>query len=253
MSQRPLVAVTASLDLEAGRSKRPSVFLYTNYLEALERMGLASVLLTPAHSQETVEALLDQCHGLVLSGGEDVEPARYGEAPGPHLDTMLPERDAMECHAIAAAFQRELPVLAICRGIQMLNVYLGGTLYQDLPTQYDSDIDHTQAAPWEQRTHGVSVEPGSRLCKLVECEDLNINSFHHQAIKDVAPGLRVVARAEDGVIEGVESTQHDWVVGVQWHPERHEARAKDVPDPDRSLFRGFSRAVREHAAGHVYS
>ncbi|MEX0890544.1 MAG: gamma-glutamyl-gamma-aminobutyrate hydrolase family protein [Gemmatimonadota bacterium] len=253
MNDRSLVAVTSSLDLEAGRSKRPSVFLYTNYLIALERMGLAGVLLTPSHSPESVDALLARCSGLVLSGGEDVAPSRYGEKPHPNLEEVLPERDEMECRAIQTAFELELPVLAICRGIQILNVYLGGTLYQDLHDQYETPLDHSQSQPWETRTHVVHVEPASRLCKLVDCEDLTINSFHHQAIKDLAPGLRVVARAEDGIIEGVESTEHDWVVGVQWHPERHEARAEDVLDPDRNLFNGFRRAVAGYASGHVLS
>jgi putative glutamine amidotransferase len=253
MNDRPLVAVTSSLDLEAGSSKRPSVFLYANYVVALERMGLAAVLLTPSHTAASVDALLARCSGLLLSGGEDVAPSRYGEKPHPNLEEVLPARDEMECHAIRTAFGLELPVLAICRGIQMLNVYLGGTLYQDLYDQYDTGVEHSQSAPWEARTHVVHVEPASRLCKLVECEDLTINSFHHQAIKDLAPGLRVVARAEDGIIEGVESLEHDWVVGVQWHPERHEARADDVPDPDRSLFKGFRAAVAAHVGGHVLS
>jgi putative glutamine amidotransferase len=239
---QPLVALTASLDMKSGRHEQPSVFLYTSYITALQSMGLATVVLTPAHSRESIRSILASCSGLVLSGGEDVDPARYGEVPSPALGTIMPERDDMEFHALEMALELEMPVFAICRGIQVLNVFMGGTLYQDLATEQPGDVLHEQSTPWSSKSHHVRIENESKLCSIVQADEIHINSFHHQAIKDVAPGLRVTARADDGLIEAVESEKHDWVVGVQWHPERHEATAEDG-DPDRRLFAAFRAAV----------
>lgn len=243
-----LVALTTTSVAEGGRHLRPQVLLYSAYIRALEAAGLAPVLLTPSHSARSVRALLDRCAGLVLSGGEDVDPRRYGEAPHPALGAVAPERDELEMTALAVAFRDGIPVLAICRGVQVLNVYHGGTLYQDIAAQRPTGIPHEQSAPWGERSHRVRVHAGSKLRSIVETDTLQINSFHHQAIKDVAPGLEVTAVAEDGLIEGVEATAHPWVVGVQWHPERHEAHAADT-DPDRRLFAAFGAAVARHAAG----
>lgn len=242
MIERPLVAVTASLDRKSGRHEQPSVFLYTSYISVLEAMGLAPVLLTPAHSQAAIRSILSSCRGLVLTGGEDVDPARYGEKPSPALGSVLKERDEMEYHAIEAAVERDLPILAICRGIQVLNVYLGGTLYQDLATEQPGDVAHEQPTPWSAKSHTVRIEEDSMLREIVGCHTISINSFHHQALKNVAPSLRVVARADDGLIEAVESRNNGWMLGVQWHPERHEATAPDT-DPDRRLFAGFRDVV----------
>ncbi len=244
----PLVAVTTTVLEKGGTYGRPQVVLYTSYMRVLDGIGLAPVLLTPAHSPVSLQALLKACHGLVLTGGEDVDPRRYGEDPIEALGSVLPERDAMETAALTMALERDLPVLGICRGCQVLNVFYGGTLYQDLPTQLPAAGTHEQDAPWGERAHGVRVEPGSRLDEIVGGQDLRINSFHHQAIKDLGHGLEVAAVADDGVIEAVEAEDRSWVIGVQWHPERHEATAPDS-DPDRRLFGAFRQAVFDRAKG----
>lgn len=238
----PLVGLTTTSVARGGSHNRPQVLLYSAYIRALEASGLAPVLLTPHHGARSVESLLEHCGGLVLSGGEDVDPRRYGEEPHPQLGSVAPERDEMEMAALSYALERSLPVFAICRGIQVLNVFLGGTLYQDLGAQYPTELRHAQDAPWSDRTHRVTVHDDSILRKIVGTGELLINSFHHQAIRAVAPGLRVTAVAEDGLVEAVEATQHPWVVGVQWHPERHEAHAPDS-DPDRRLFAAFADTV----------
>lgn len=240
----PLVGVTTTLVPESGTWRRPEIALYAVYVAALEQLGLTSVLITPAHSPRSVKALIEQCHGLVLTGGEDVDPSRYGEDPLPELGMVNPARDEMEMTALGLALEHRIPVLGICRGCQVLNVYFGGTLYQDLDTQRPGELRHRQSEPWGLRTHHVTVEPDSRLSRLLELEEMLINSYHHQAIKDVAPGLVVVAKAADGLIEAVESTSGEWIIGVQWHPERHEATAPET-DPDRMLFEGFRMAVVE--------
>ena len=244
----PLVALTTWLDPQGGGHKKPLVGVYANYLQILTRVGLTPVLISPAHSPDQVEALLEVCDGLVLSGGEDIDPARFGEHPVPELEAVSLPRDAMEWGALDLALDRDLPVLGICRGLQVLNVYFGGTLYQDLATQRGEQVAHVQDAPWGQHHHEVRCAPDSRLHEILgDCHPLQINSFHHQAVKDLAPPLLCTAQAEDGLIEAVEHRDHSWVVGVQWHPERHEAEAPDT-DPNIRIMQAFGDAVREHAA-----
>lgn len=236
------VALTTT-SLEAGGSyQRPSVFIYESYLRALQSVGLAPVLVTPAHSPESVRALLDGCAGLVLSGGEDVEPARYGAEPSPALGSVNRRRDEVEFLAVERALALQLPILGICRGAQVLNVALGGTLFQDIATERPGPVLHEQQQAWGQRSHCASVAADSRLHDIVGTDELFINSYHHQAVRDVAPALRVVARAEDGMVEAVEGRDHPWLIGVQWHPERYEASAADN-DPDRLLFQAFADVV----------
>lgn len=241
------VALTTTLDASAGEHSRPAVFLYTSYIRALEQIGLAPVLITPAHSPAAIASLLDACCGLVLSGGEDVDPSRYGAKPSPALGATLPARDDMEFSALDCALRLDMPVFGICRGCQVMNVHFGGSLYQDIDTERPGHLLHEQLAPWGQRTHDASVLTDSLLHRIVGADLLRINSFHHQAVKELGHGLRVVARAEDGLVEAIEHESRSWVLGVQWHPERGEAEAPDH-DPDRRLFAGFQEAVRRYAA-----
>jgi len=243
---RPLILATTSSDPQ--RYRTPYVVLGSPYLEAVEKVGGTPLLLTPAHSELSREHLLDLADGLMLTGGEDVAPSRYGEEPHPKLETVNFARDEMEFEALRAALERGMPVLAICRGMQLLNVALGGTLYQDLPSQLGGDLLHEQDAPIDQRWHEAKVEPGSRLERIFGQETLHINSFHHQAVKELAPELRALAWASDGIVEAVEAPAYPWVFGVQWHPERGEAEAgEDRRHPDGRLLWSFVEACREYA------
>lgn len=244
----PLVAITTTIDPEAGAHRRPQVALYTAYMAVFERLGLPSLLVTPAHTAPSVRRLVGLSAGLVLTGGEDVDPARYGERPIPELGAVSLARDEMEFTALDEALRVGVPILAICRGCQLVNVHFGGTLYQDLPAQRPDCIRHEQSQPWGSRPHAARVEPDSKLGRAIDAVELRINSYHHQAIRELARGLRAVAWAEDGLIEAVEHVDHPWLVGVQWHPERHEATAPEH-DPDRRLFAAFARMVVEHAGG----
>lgn len=246
---RPLIVLTTPV--YTGENYRlPQIMLGVPYVAAIEGTGGTALLLTPAHDGASVERILDAAHGLVLTGGEDVEPARYGEDPHPNLGSTNPARDAMEFAALTGAIDRGLPVLAICRGMQLLNVALGGTLYQDLPSERPGPVLHQQTAAINQRSHSARVESDGRLADIFGVTDLFINSFHHQGVKDLAPGLRATVWAEDGLVEGVEAVEHPWMVGVQWHPERGEADAPgDQRNPDRRLFWKFVEAAREFAAG----
>ena len=206
------------------------------YLRAVAAVGAPSVL-SPLAGAAAAGPLLDGLDALVLSGGADVDPARYGRAPHPKLGTVEPERDAFELALVAEARARGLPVLAICRGLQLVNVALGGTLWQDLPTEL---APHPQSGPRTERAHEVRVAAGGRLADALGTATLRVNSFHHQAIRELAPGLAAGAHAPDGVIEGIESTGDWWLLGVQWHPEEFWAEADA---PDLGLFRALAAAA----------
>jgi len=225
----PAVAVTAPRRLVDGRER---VTLNTAYVRALESAGLVPLAVPTMLSAERVGAALAAVRGLVLTGGEDVAPDRYGATPHPRLGEVDPVRDAAELELITAARARRLPILAICRGIQILNVAFGGTLYQDLDSERPGPVPHSDGA----RRHAVRVEPGSLLARTLGTPSASVNSRHHQAIRDLAPGLKAVAWAEDGVIEGAEPADASapWTVAVQWHPE-------DLTE--RALFEGFAKAV----------
>lgn len=185
--------------------------------------------------------ILERADALVLTGGEDVDPARYGEAPHPALGRISEERDAAEISLVQTARELRLPTLAICRGAQILNVALGGTLIQDIPSQVGTEINHDPDSPRTSHSHSVEVATDSRLGRTLGVTRMDVNSVHHQAIQRVAPTLRVVATAPDGVIEGVETAPDDpwWCVGVQWHPEDMFERS----ELDARLFSALAGAI----------
>jgi putative glutamine amidotransferase len=208
------------------------------YVRALEAAGLIPLILPPLDPAHADRAL-DAVSGLVLTGGEDVAPHHYGEAPHEALGDVNEDRDAWELALIAGAQQRSVPTLAICRGIQVLNVALGGSLIQDIPSQCTTALPHTFTDGRATRVHEVSVDPSSRLAAILDATSLTVNSVHHQAIGRTAEGLRVTARAPDGIIEGAEWGGNDWwAVGVQWHPEELIGTPESW---DRSLFGAFAR------------
>jgi putative glutamine amidotransferase len=208
------------------------------YLRAVARAGGAPLVLSPLAGVAAVPALLDGVDALILSGGADVDPAHYGTPRHPKLGKLEPERDAFEFALFAEARARALPTLAICRGLQLANVALGGTLWQDLPSEKG---DHPQSGARSERVHEIEVKEGSRLGDLLRSSRHRVNSFHHQAIRDLAPGLAGSAWSPDGLIEGVEIFSGWWFVGVQWHPEEFWAEA----DPaDQGLFDALTTATR---------
>ena len=232
------VAVTAGIRPDGDTSR---VRLSAAYVTALESAGLIPLIVAPLSNADAASAVLDSVAGLVLTGGEDVDPARYGEKRHEKVRSVNAARDATEAALIKEARKRGTPVLAICRGIQILNVALGGTLVQDIPSQCETDIAHDEESARDSRTHEISVEPGSLIATAIGTEHCTVNSFHHQSVKRVADGMRVTARSPDGIIEGLESTDEDWwVMAVQWHPEE----MTDSAEPwDRGLFKAFARKL----------
>ena len=232
------VAVTASIRPDGDTSR---VRLTAAYVTALEVAGLIPLIVPPLSSERAAAAVLDSVSGLVLTGGEDVDPARYGEKRHEKVRSVNAARDATEASLVVEAKARGIPVLAICRGIQILNGALGGTLVQDISTQCETDIAHDEDGPRDSRAHEIIVEPGSLIASAIGTERCTVNSFHHQSVKDVANGMRVSARSPDGIVEGIESTDKDWwVLAVQWHPEE----MTNSPEPwDRGLFKAFARKL----------
>jgi putative glutamine amidotransferase len=184
--------------------------------------------------------------GLLLSGGSDLDPGYYGEEPVPELGVTVPERDAFEMALLEHALRRGMPIFGICRGMQILNVALGGTLYQDLPSQLGKGVlKHWQDKPKWQSAHEVEVREGSWIREVTNSRFVEVNSYHHQGIKDLAGGLVVSARSSDGVVEAIESRDFSkrWIVGVQWHTEA----MRDVAAGHRNLFEAHVFAAEHHA------
>ncbi len=238
---RPVIGITTSRYAREG--KPPIVGIPMTYVQAVERAGGIPVLLPFHVGPTTWQAYEDLVDGLVFPGGGDVSPefTKNGQEP---LRGLLPERDAMEVDLIRRAIVKRIPFLAICRGIQVLNVALGGTLYTHLPRDYPGPINHD--GPPEERekpVHAVHLDPDSRLARWLQKVELKVNTLHHQGLKSIGQGLRVVGRAEDGLPEAVEVEGHPFGVGVQWHPEL-------LAPHDEAMARLFQRLIEEAIRYH---
>ena len=227
--------------LAIARGDKPARFgINQAYVKALLAAGCAPLLIPPVDDEEILHAIFERLDGIVLPGGADVGPGHYGEEPLDGLNLVEPARDSTELRLARWAFDARLPTLGICRGQQVINVALGGTLYQDLLAQGATSLDHSDADGRERAAliHRVRLEPESQLAQLIDETTVEVNSLHHQAIKQVAPALRVIGRSDDGVVEAVESDPDRFLIAVQWHPEE----LSELPWV-RRLFEGFARAA----------
>jgi putative glutamine amidotransferase len=204
------------------------------YLQSVVTAGGVPLILSQIVGSEYAARSLVGCDGLVLTGGEDVDPGHYGARASEALGTVDGARDAFELALFHAARERGLPVLGICRGIQLINVAMGGTLWQDLPTERPGPVDHDPGGARDARTHAVELTHGSRVARALGTTTLTPNSFHHQGVRDLAPGLVASGWAADGLVEAVETGEDDgWLIAVQWHPEEMHAHSGA---PERGLF-----------------
>ena len=238
---RKIVGILGSTS-QATADSGPRQYLNRAYVWAVENAGGVPVILPVTRDPDVISRYLGVVDGLLLSGGVDVAPAYFGEEPHPHLGTVDDDRDTTEMPLIREALAQDMPVFAICRGIQSLNIALGGTLYQDIPSQAPSAIHHQQSdigIARSQTSHSVRIVADSRLRNIVGVEEMQTNSFHHQSLKQVADGLVVTASAPDGIIEAAESPAHRYVVAVQFHPE--ETAPNDLHS--RQLFEAFIAAL----------
>lgn len=233
-----IVAVTASTKVVNGSSK---VTVNRPYTDAVLAAGLIP-LVVPPMSEEGAVAILDSVSGLVLTGGEDVDPAYFGAERHPATGPANDLRDRIELALAKEAAARRMPTLAICRGVQVLNVALGGTLVQDIPSEVETAIQHDAKSERSTRVHAVDIDAGSRLAGILGARQITTNSFHHQSVDRLGTGLSTVAKSEDGVVEAVECADRAWwALGIQWHPEELTGTAEDW---DRKLFAAFAEAVR---------
>nr|PZN38387.1 MAG: peptidase C26 [Bacillota bacterium] len=241
---RPLIGLTSSTHTHPetglewlGQSR--------DYLAAVEKQGGLPVLLPLVRTPEEAAELLRRLDGLLLTGGGDPDPHLWGEDPHPALGEVEPERDRAEVLLAREALALGMPILAICRGMQILAVAAGGRLWQDIPSQVPGAIQHRQRAPRWHPGHRIQVAPGSRLAALLGEGEHRVNSFHHQAVRDLPPGFRVAALAPDGVVEAFEATGPAFVLAVQWHPESFARRGGEFD----ALFRAHVEAARAYREG----
>jgi putative glutamine amidotransferase len=218
----PVIGISGHAD-QSARLPNLSLFAITQtYVHAVEQSGGGPVIIPPHTEQDKLRAIFEHLDGLILSGGGDILPELFGEENGGLLWRVDEQRDRSEIALAQWALAEELPLLAICRGVQVLNVATGGTLIQDIPTQVSNALSHSSPVagrPLPAIAHDVEVAAGSRLAALVGTGELGVNSAHHQAVKHVGTDLVITARASDGVIESLENPGHPFCIGVQWHPE----------------------------------
>lgn len=217
---------------------KASYWMLPGYMKSVEASGGVAVMLPLTAERPSLEALAHVCDGLLFTGGQDVSPGLYGEGALPECGEPCLERDAMETELLGIALDSGKPILGICRGLQFLNVHLGGTLYQDIPTQMRSDITHRQEKPYDKPSHSVRVVAGTPLHSLIDADEISVNSLHHQGIKEIAPPLAPMAQSPDGLVEAAYMPEVRFVMGVQWHPEF----LYDKSEHSRRLFRAFVEA-----------
>jgi putative glutamine amidotransferase len=238
LSHYPLIGLP-TLAIPPGL-KPPRFGINQSYVRALTAAGCAPVLIPILHDEDRLRAIYDLLDGIVFPGGADVAPQEYGEEPIDNLNVVEAPRDRTELMLARWAFADDLPTLGICRGQQLLNVALGGSLYQDLRHQAVTTVEHSDADGRARNAllHRVRLDPGSRLAQLIDETSIEVNSLHHQAVKVLATPLKATGTSDDGVIESLESEERRFLIAVQWHPEEID----DLPWVQR-LFAGFARAA----------
>ena len=220
----------------------PVLRVMESYVQALSRAGACPVLIPLGLPETALQALCSRLDGILFTGGGDVEPQRYGSRPHPLVSEPDPDRDRVEIQLLQDAVKAGLPFLGICRGLQVINVALGGSLYEDVLDQHPQAIRHQyyEDHPRNYLAHPIRIEAGSRLAQIMDSGAAQVNSLHHQGIRRLAPGLRASAFAPDNIIEGLELPEHGFGLAVQWHPEWLQEHAAQ-----RALFKAFVQAAEE--------
>jgi putative glutamine amidotransferase len=243
---RPVIGVSSSeiripehlKQIPKGEPPHREICLGIPYLNAVQQVGALPLIIAPM-SKELIGTILDTVDAVCLSGGPDIDPSLYGQPPHAKLGPTELATDSFEIELAKEADRRGMPILAICRGAQVLNVARGGSLLQHIPDVVEgSELDHRQTALGQHTSHTVEIDPGTLMARTIGATTTEVNSFHHQAVKELGQKLRVCARSEDGIIEGIEAIDRDFVLGVQWHAESLTNR-----DEHEALFKGLADAA----------
>lgn len=214
--------------------EKESVWMLPGYLEGIKEAGGIPIIFPFMTDAKDIMCLCEKCDGFLFTGGHDVSPSMYGEIPMEKVESC-DNRDTMEKIVFSYAIKNNKAVLGICRGIQFINVYLGGTLYQDIPSQYESNVEHHMEYPYDRVCHKVDIKKNTPLHILLNCDELGVNSYHHQSVKKLADTLSVMAISEDGLIEAVYMPSMKFVWALQWHPEF----SYKVDDNSKKIFAAF--------------
>jgi len=236
--RKPLIGLTPAHDMESGDVKaRPT------YMRALKAAGAIPVVMPLDASEEDLKQLSQDLDGFLFTGGPDVHPFLFGEETQAHCGNVSPARDQMEISLLPMVMELQKPILGICRGIQVLNIALGGNIWQDIPSQVTRDfpLAHSQPFSYDMPCHTVALTEGSLLARISESSSIEVNSMHHQAVKDLAPGLIASAYSTDYLIEALEMPDYPFFIGVQWHPEYLWEKNKEA----FRLFQTFVKACKE--------
>lgn len=237
--RQPLIGITCVQESTAHTVTMERVSV--EYTHAVINAGGLPVILPTDYPVDELENLRDRLDGILLTGGGDIDPSRYRGKTHPRLTFVSQTRDELEIALAKIAAKTDWPLLGICRGLQVMNVTLHGSLYVNVPTQFNSKLDHN--TPYDQGrdliAHEVTIEADTRLSAIVGKSNLPVNSFHHQAVKEIAPGLKINARASDGLVEGLEIPNHRFFLGVQWHPECIQAHPEQ-----QAIFKAFVQAAQ---------
>ena len=226
------------IGITPAQDEKGNITINQDYVNAVIRSGAAPVLLPLIEEEESQFALLSRIDGLLLSGGPDIDPALYGEEKIPECGEISPKRDAVEISLFLKALEMRMPVLGICRGIQVINVALGGTLYQDIDTQLEGAVKHPCYDQPREKAHEVTVFEGSQVHRMTGLKRFSVNSRHHQGIKRLGHGLVATAYSKDRLIEAVDYPQAPFITAVQWHPESLCDRFSDA----QAIFNAFAEA-----------
>ena len=232
---KPVIGVMPLWD-----DKKESIWMLPGYMDGISQAGGTPVIFPFSSDEQELEHLVGLCNGFLFTGGHDVSPELYGEKPLAGLIDSCAKRDQLETIVLKKALAADKPVLGICRGIQFLNAALGGTLYQDLPTQHPSDIEHHQTPPYDKHAHYVRIIADSPLYQCLGTEQLSVNSYHHQAVSRIAPGLAVMAVSPDGLTEALYKPDQRFFWAVQWHPEF----SWRTDEHSRKIFKAFTDVAR---------
>jgi putative glutamine amidotransferase len=232
---KPMIGVTPSIDSNTGQH-----FINKDNMDVLVQAGANPVILPYQHNVAIIEQLSEMLDGLYLTGGNDIDPTLFNEEPHPKLGVIDPMRDSYELSLIKKMLTKNKPILAVCRGIQILNIALGGDMYQDIYAQIDRPLlQHSQRAPAAHGSHYVDIVGGSLFSQIVRKDRIKVNSRHHQANRNPGKGVIFSGFSSDGIAEVMESEQHDFVLGVQWHPEN---MAVNGDETSKKLYDRFVKA-----------